>query len=126
MSHAEVAQGLVDRGQDGVHGGVDGATETVGQNSLGEGRKNADGGLGPDLEQDWLDGTGPCVVDDLGRLHPLSRRDVEAGHIAPDIGIADYRDQPRHPRVLWNGSANSETQHTNVRGPRRKVWVRTP
>ena len=43
MSHAEVAQGLVDGGQDGVHGGVDGATEAVGKNSLGEGRKNADG-----------------------------------------------------------------------------------
>ena len=124
MGHAKVTNGLVDGGHDRVHGRVDGAAEAVGKDRLCHGSKNADSRFGPDLEQSWLQGAGPGVVDDLRRLHHLSRSDVEAGHIAPDIGIADNRDQPRHPRVLVDGAAIrvNETHQPKVQGWESRHW----
>ena len=105
VSNAEAAQGRVDGGQDWVHGGVDGATKAIGKERLSQRRKNADRGLHANLTQDGLEGPDTGEVDDLGSLHHLPGSHIQAGHITPDIGIANNRDHPGHRGALRAGEA---------------------
>ena len=75
--------------QDWVDRWEDGPTISTGDEQLSHGGHDADGGLGPDLGQDGVDGTDAEVVEDLSGLHSLTGGNVQAGHIPADIGIAN-------------------------------------
>ena len=88
-------------GKDWVDRSTDGSTVAAGDDHLGHDGHDAHGGLLPyglECLVDWGDAV---VLDDLSLLHALTRSDVQVGHVALDIGIADDREHL--------GEAESET-----------------
>ena len=97
VSDAVAGDRLEDRRQDGVDRRVDGATEAICQQGIGDRGNDEMCSLDPDLLKRLIEGVGTSAVDDLGGLHDLARGNVEAGHIATNIGIANYRNLTSHP-----------------------------
>ena len=67
------------------------------QHELGDARHDALTRLWSDADQGRVEVGDQIAVDDLGTLHGLARGHVEAGHIPPNVAVADHRDEPGHP-----------------------------
>ena len=89
MSCAEGRHRKEDGVQDGVDGGRDGPTVAISEEQVGQSCEDAEVGLSTHLGQDLIDGSSECKIDDLSGLHDLAGGDVEVGHVATNVGIAN-------------------------------------
>ena len=96
VSDAVAGDRLEDRRQDGVDRRVDGATEAICQQVIGDRGNDEMCSLDPDLLKRLIEGIGTSAVDDLGGLHDLARGNVEPGHISHNVSITDYREKLSH------------------------------
>ena len=76
-------------GQQRVDGREDGTTIPASQQEVGDGGHDADGGVWPHAGENSTDRTRAIVIDDLGRLHAGTGGNVQAGHVATHVPIAN-------------------------------------
>ena len=74
-----------------IDGRTDSPTVAAGDDHLGDGSNDADCGLLPHGVERLVNGGDTEVFNDLSLLHALTGGDVQVGHVALDIGIANDR-----------------------------------